>query len=166
VGRPIDGYVEPLCLLPVRTAQALHRVQLVALAEGYSLKMYDCYRPARAGEEFVRWRDTPDQSMRAEFYPSLTKREVFSQGYLAGGRSSHSSGSAVDLTLVRLPAAAQRMFVPGEPLVACTAAVGQRFPDNAIDMGTGYTTASTPAPAPWTRASPGRHGATGCCCGA
>jgi D-alanyl-D-alanine dipeptidase len=138
IGRPVDGYLEPLCVLPVRTAQALQRVQRAALREGYSLKMYDCYRPSRAGEDFVRWRDTADQAMRAEFYPKLTKPQVFSQGYLAGGRSSHSSGSAVDLTLVRLPAAPQATFVPGEPLVACTAPVGQRFGDNSVDMGTGY----------------------------
>jgi D-alanyl-D-alanine dipeptidase len=138
VGRPIDGYLEPLCLLPDGVARALQRVQVSARAEGYTLKMYDCYRPSRAGADFVRWRDTADHSMRAEFYPTLTKQQVFGHGYLAGGRSSHSSGSAVDLTLVRLPAAPQPPFVPGAPLVACTAPVGLRFPDNTIDMGTGY----------------------------
>jgi D-alanyl-D-alanine dipeptidase len=32
----------------------------------------------------------------------------------------------------------QRRFIPGEPLVPCFAPVGERFPDNMIDMGTGY----------------------------
>jgi D-alanyl-D-alanine dipeptidase len=138
LGRPVAGYLEPLCVLPVETAQALHRVQVAALAEGYSLKMYDCYRPVRAGADFVAWRDTPDQATKAEFYPSLEKRQLFSLGFVGGGSTSHSSGSAVDLTLVRLPATPQRPYVPGEPLVACVAPVDQRFPDNSVDMGTGY----------------------------
>lgn len=138
LGRPVAGYLEPLCVLPVATAEALHRVQAAALAEGYSLKVYDCYRPARAGRDFVAWRDTPDQTTKTEFYPSLTKGQLFSQGFVGGGATSHSSGSAVDLTLVRLPAAPQRPYVPGEPLVPCTAPAGERFPDNSVDMGTGY----------------------------
>jgi D-alanyl-D-alanine dipeptidase len=138
LGRPVAGYLEPVCLLPHQTAQALHRVQLAARAEGYTLKVYDCYRPARAGADFVAWRDTPDQMTKAEFYPSLTKADLFRLGFVGGAATSHSSGSAVDLTLVKLPAAPQPAYVPGEPLVACTAPAGERFPDNSVDMGTGY----------------------------
>jgi len=138
VGRPIAGYLQPLCLLPERTAQALHQVQQAALAQGLSLKLYDCYRPARAGADFVGWRDTPDEATRAEFYPTLAKAQLFSLGFVGGAATSHSSGSAVDLTLVALPAATQRAYAPGEPLVACTAPQAERFPDNSIDMGTGF----------------------------
>jgi D-alanyl-D-alanine dipeptidase len=139
LGRPVDGYLEPICVLPRPTAEALHRVQVNALAEGYSLKVYDCYRPARAGDDFVRWaRDPSDQKTKGEFYPNVEKSELFNVGFVGGGASSHSSGSAVDLTLVPAPPPAQRPFVPGEPLVSCTAPVSQRFPDNSIDMGTGY----------------------------
>jgi D-alanyl-D-alanine dipeptidase len=38
-------------------------------------------------------------STKAEFYPHLTKKEIFDQGYLFE-RSSHSRGSTVDLTLI------------------------------------------------------------------
>ena len=139
LGRPVDGYLEPLCILPRQTAEALRRVQANARAEGYSLKVYDCYRPRRAGEDFARWaRDGADRKMKAEFYPGLDKSQLFNLGYVGGGTTSHSSGSAVDLTLVALPPRAQRPFVPGEPLVSCTAPVDQRFPDNTIDMGTGF----------------------------
>ena len=37
VGRPIDGYLEPVCLLPERTARALQRVQAAALAQAAEL---------------------------------------------------------------------------------------------------------------------------------
>jgi D-alanyl-D-alanine dipeptidase len=137
-GRRIDGYLQARCLLTERAAQALHRVQESARAKGFSLKVYDCYRPLRAGADFAAWAKTPDAQMKAEFFPGLSKQALFSNGYVSGGRSPHSRGSAVDLTLVALPPREQRAFVPGEPLTSCTAPVEQRFPDNTIDMGTGY----------------------------
>ncbi len=139
VGRRVEGYWEPRCLLTERAAQALRTVQQAALAKGLSLKVYDCYRPLRAGEDFKRWAAQAGETQtKAEFYPGLSKQELFSQGYVSNGRSAHSRGSTVDLTLVALPAATQRPFAAGEPLTACTAPAGQRFPDNSIDMGTGY----------------------------
>ena len=100
--------------------------------------MYDCYRPQRAVDEFVAWGgNLADQRMKAEFYPRVDKADVFSDGYVAE-RSGHSRGSTVDLTLVRLPAAATRPYVPGERLTDCAAPQSVRFADNTIDMGTGY----------------------------
>jgi D-alanyl-D-alanine dipeptidase len=138
VGRPIAGYLEPRCLLATETAQALKQAQAAARAQGYSLKVYDCYRPARAGEDFATWVQGPDATMQGEFYPGLNKSDLFPQGFVGGAKTSHSSGSAVDLTLVPINAPSQRPYVPGEPLMPCTNPAGQRFPDNSIDMGTGY----------------------------
>ncbi|HZM80965.1 MAG TPA: M15 family metallopeptidase [Candidatus Limnocylindrales bacterium] len=139
VGRRIDGYAAPRCLVTAQAAQALHGAQRSANAQGLSLKMYDCYRPLRAGEDFKRWGASLNESeMKAEFFPSLSKSDVFRGGYVAGNRSPHSRGSTVDLTLVALPPKPQRPFVKGEALVACTAAVSERFPDNTLDMGSGY----------------------------
>ncbi|HEV7930740.1 MAG TPA: M15 family metallopeptidase [Actinomadura sp.] len=138
VGRPVDGYEEPLCILTREAAVALGRAQRRLLEQGYTLKVYDCYRPQRAVDHFARWaRDTGDQRMKREFYPNVDKTTLFDQGYIAA-RSGHSRGSTVDLTLVRLPAGPQRHYIPGEPLVPCFAPAGLRFPDNTVDMGTGF----------------------------
>ncbi|NJC65877.1 M15 family metallopeptidase [Planosporangium flavigriseum] len=138
VGRPIDGYVEPLCILTRQAAEALHRVQTAARAHGYGVKVYDCYRPQRAVDDFVRWsRRFDEQKTKAEFYPKLDKSELFNQGYIAGP-TTHSSGSTIDLTLVALPAHTQRPYVDGEQLLPCSAPADQRFPDNSADMGTGF----------------------------
>ncbi len=45
VGSRIDGYQQPICMLTRPAAEALHRAQVTLLAQGYSLKVYDCYRP-------------------------------------------------------------------------------------------------------------------------
>ncbi|WP_244376318.1 M15 family metallopeptidase [Streptomyces ficellus] len=138
VGEPVDGYRHPLCILTRPAAQALHRAQVRLLRQGYSLKVYDCYRPQRAVDHFVRWaKDLQDERMKAEFYPLVAKSRLFADGYIAE-KSGHSRGSTVDVTLVKLPAAPTRPYVPGEKLVPCYAPQAERFPDNSVDMGTGF----------------------------
>ena len=44
----------------------------------------------------------------------------------------------MDLTIVKLPAKPTRPYIPGEPLVPCYAPQDERFPDNSVDMGTGF----------------------------
>ena len=137
-GEPVDGYQAPLCILTRPAAEALGRAQQALVEQGYSLKVYDCYRPQRAVDEFVGWAADPlDRQMKGEFYPWVDKSQLIADGYIAE-QSGHSRGSTVDLTLVALPAQPQPAYVPGEPLSACTAPAARRFPDNSVDMGTGY----------------------------
>lgn len=138
VGEPVDGYEQPLCILTRPAARALQRAQWKLLRQGYSLKVYDCYRPQRAVDHFVRWaKDLTDERMKPEFYPQVDKSRLFADGYIAE-KSGHSRGSTVDLTIVKLPAKPTRPYVPGEKLVPCYAPQGERFRDNSVDMGTGY----------------------------
>ncbi|MGP3981840.1 M15 family metallopeptidase [Streptomyces sp. KR80] len=138
VGEPIDGYRQPLCILTAPAAKALHRAQRQLLRKGYSLKVYDCYRPQRAVDHFVAWaKDLDDQAMKGEFYPRVDKSRLFEDGYIAE-KSGHSRGSTVDLTVVKLPARPTRPYEPGERLVPCYAPQKERFPDNSVDMGTGF----------------------------
>ncbi|MFE9693538.1 M15 family metallopeptidase [Micromonospora sp. NPDC005806] len=138
VGRPVTGYPEPLCLLTRKAAEALHRVQAAAIAQGRSLKVYDCYRPQRAVNDFVAWAKLPgEQQMKGEFYPDESKTRLFADGYI-GAPTAHSRGSTLDLTLVPVPTPEQPAYLPGQSLVPCTAPAGRRFPDNSVDMGTGF----------------------------
>jgi zinc D-Ala-D-Ala dipeptidase len=137
-GRVVDGYAEPVCLLTVPAARALHHAQQGLLRRGYSLKVYDCYRPQRAVDRFAAWAADPAESaMKAEFYPEVDKSRLFDDGYVAR-RSGHSRGGTVDLTIVKLPAKPTRAYRTGERLVSCYAPRQQRFPDASIDMGTGF----------------------------
>ncbi|MCO5967545.1 M15 family metallopeptidase [Actinoallomurus soli] len=138
VGRPIDGYRQPICILTRTAAQALHEVQQRLVRRGYSLKVYDCYRPQRAVNDFVAWAEDPKATqMKAEFYPRVDKSRLFADGYIAE-KSGHSRGSTMDLTVVRLPARPTPPYRPGQRLVPCYAPKSERFPDNSIDMGTGF----------------------------
>lgn len=100
VGRPIAGYEAPVCLLSTPTVAALARVQEQLQGFGLGLKVFDCYRPARAVADFAAWaRDPADQKRRADYYPNVDKSRLFELGYIAE-RSGHSRGSTLDVTLV------------------------------------------------------------------
>ena len=138
VGRPVDGYEAPLCLLTKPAAEALAKVQADLADYALSLKVYDCYRPQRAVNHFIRWAaDLDDTLTKAEFYPTMDKRNLFKDGYIAS-RSGHSRGSSVDLTIVPLPVPVQEDYRPGRPLQKCFLPQDQRFQDNSLDMGTGF----------------------------
>jgi zinc D-Ala-D-Ala dipeptidase len=137
-GNPVDGYRAPMCILTRDAAQGLKRAQQQLVQREYTLKVYDCYRPQRAVNDFVAWsQDLGDQRMKAEFYPRVDKSTLFRDGYIAE-RSEHSRGSTVDLTLVKLPVVPTRAYSTVRPLIDCTAPVSARFPDDSIDMGTGF----------------------------
>ena len=138
IGRPIRGYRDPLCIVTRETAEALFRAQTRVRRQGYTLKVYDCYRPQRAVDDFVAWgKRLRDQRMKAEFYPRVDKRDVFKDGYIAT-KSGHSRGSTVDLTLVRRPPARQERYHRGDKLRDCALPRAKRLRDNSIDRGTGY----------------------------
>ena len=100
VGDRIEGYEQPVALLTIEAARALKAVAGEVNAQGYRLKVFDAYRPACAVRHFVLWGiEDLDLRMKPYFYPDLPKQELFKQGYIAS-QSSHSRGSAVDLTLL------------------------------------------------------------------
>ena len=100
IGERIDGYEEPCALLTKEAARALKSVSNEMIVMGYRLKVFDAYRPAGAVRHFVLWGiEDQDIRMKPYFYPDLEKQSLFSEGYIAKN-SSHSRGSAVDLTLL------------------------------------------------------------------
>ena len=100
IGDRIDGYEEPVALLTIEAARALKAVASELNTQGYRLKVFDAYRPACAVRHFVLWGiEDLDLRMKPYFYPDLVKQELFKRGYIAS-MSSHTRGSAVDLTLL------------------------------------------------------------------
>ena len=136
-GHPLPGYGAAECVLRRDVAQALARVQADLARENLGLKVYDCYRPARAVRAFMRWAQGADDGATKRFYPALEKRTLFAQGYIAA-QSRHSTGSAVDLTLIARGAAPAPPFDPRAAYGPCTAPADKRAPDNSLDMGTGF----------------------------
>ena len=138
VGRRLPGYGAGECVLRREVASALSKVQADLAKSNLSLKVYDCYRPRRAVAAMARWADdgaVADPTKR--FYPALEKRTLFASGYIAA-QSAHSTGTAIDLTLVQLPIAPAAAFDAAVHYGACTGPAAQRAPDSSLDMGTGF----------------------------
>lgn len=102
IGDRVRGYEEPVALVTRETANALREVNKELLPLGYTVKVFDAYRPQMAVDHFVEWaRDLNDVRMQSYFYPEERKANLFAHGYIAL-RSGHSRGSTVDLTLYDL----------------------------------------------------------------
>ena len=70
IGRPIKGYNAPVCLLTRPAANAVKQVADRLRPFGLTLKIYDCYRPQSAVNDFIAWAKDPSQNqMKNEFYP-------------------------------------------------------------------------------------------------
>jgi zinc D-Ala-D-Ala dipeptidase len=102
-GSIVPGYKAVKALTALKTAQALCRVQSKASKMGFAIKIFDAYRPVKAVSFFQEWAKLPENNaeIKSKYYPSFTREDLFTQGYIAK-RSSHSRGSAVDLTLFDL----------------------------------------------------------------
>jgi D-alanyl-D-alanine dipeptidase len=139
VGRAVHGYGAARCLLTKQAAGALAEVQRDVAAFGLGLKVYDCYRPQRAVDDFVAWSRAPGLATNPEHHPVVPKAQLFARGYIAA-KSGHSRGSTVDVTLV--PQAPLRSAstpprdcrsIDGDGVVATTQA-----PDGSVNMGTTF----------------------------
>ncbi|MBN2751134.1 MAG: M15 family metallopeptidase [Rhodospirillaceae bacterium] len=138
LGRPVAGYgTAAECILTEAAALALKAVSADLKQRGLGLLVWDCYRPEKSVADFMAWAQTPDTRTKAEFYPSVRKTDFERLGYVAR-HSSHSRGSAVDLTIVKIKAPPPQNWQPGDRLVACTAPYGTRYIDGGLDMGTGF----------------------------
>lgn len=100
-GSVVDGYRRHEAIFSERGARALCKVQEEVAKLGLSIKVFDAYRPTKAVRFFQSWARLPEsnQSIKTKYYPNYTRQQLFELGYIAE-RSSHSRGSAVDLTLV------------------------------------------------------------------
>jgi D-alanyl-D-alanine dipeptidase len=138
VGKPLSGYEAGECVVKRDIAVRLKAVQQELARQKLSLKMFDCYRPARASVDMVRWsRDGKETASQRRYNPALAKADLFRLGYIAA-YSGHSTGAALDLTLLDLTADNSGSFDPKKNYADCTAPVEVRAPEGSIDMGTGY----------------------------
>lgn len=102
-GGIVEGYDAPRCLLLRQAAEALARVQASLRPQRLRLRIYDCYRPVRAVQAFMRWiEDGQSQATKAEFYPDLEKTQL--RGVYIAAVSGHSRGATTDLGLLQCDA--------------------------------------------------------------
>lgn len=102
VGKKISGYEEPVALLTKEAAQNLKNVSDFFVGLGYRIKIWDSYRPQKAVDDFMKWAENDDQSMKPYFYPDIEKKKENLVPMYIADRSGHTHGSTVDITLVHM----------------------------------------------------------------
>jgi len=101
-GQLVEGYHSNNAILTKESALALSNAQDDFNKLGYSLILYDAYRPQRAVDFFVQWsKNLNDTINKKIYYPNIKKSELFKLGYIAY-KSGHSRGSTVDVSLVEI----------------------------------------------------------------
>ena len=101
-GQYVHGYHSNTAILTKEAALALSNVQDDLKKLGYSLVLYDAYRPQSAVDFFVQWStDLNDTIKKAIYYPDIKKSQLFELGYIAH-KSGHSRGSTVDVSLLKI----------------------------------------------------------------
>lgn len=136
LGRPVPGYESAQMVMTQKAALALKTVQAEVKKKGYSLVVYDTYRPQQACDAFKAWsKDPNDIKAKAQYYPELDKATIIQDGYVAR-RSTHSRGSTVDLTLIPLGQSVKPITVSERTLNN-----GKTIPfldDGTVDMGSSF----------------------------
>ena len=80
MGRPADGYAQPLVVASAEVARALVRAADALRAQGWLLKVFDAYRPQRAVDDFCRWGgDAQAQRRKMIQFPRVDKAQMFEQ---------------------------------------------------------------------------------------
>ena len=102
IGQFVDGYHSNNAILTKESAVALSNAQDDFNKLGYSLILYDAYRPQSAVDFFVQWSKYLNDTINKRiYYPDIKKSELFKLGYIAY-KSGHSRGSTVDVSLVEI----------------------------------------------------------------
>ena len=100
-GRRVPGYETNRAILTTEACKALKEAADALREQGYRIYIFDAYRPVDAVQAFVAWGQDEEDTLRKEdFYPTLTKKQLFNT-YISSD-SKHSRGSTIDLTLMRL----------------------------------------------------------------
>ena len=101
-GKTVRGYKSNTAILSNEASIALINAQNDFKKLGYSLIVFDAYRPQSAVDFFFEWsKDLNDTINKNSYYPNINKSQLFAQGYIAK-KSGHSRGSTVDVSLVDL----------------------------------------------------------------
>ena len=139
IGEPLNGYKNPVAILTREAAQALSKVQQELLANGYSLVIYDAYRPQKTVDQFVEWsKNWQDNKMKEIYYPRVNKQDLFKLHYIAE-KSSHTRGSTVDISIIPIAQPLKKV----EDITEEKRTLTDKYEiiylnDNTVDMGAAF----------------------------
>ena len=117
-------------------ALALSKTQKKFLEKGYSIVIYDAYRPSSSVLYFVDWMNDQNNIKRKKFhYPYIDKKIDMKDTYIYSV-SGHSRGSTIDLSIIDITKKLLKESIYEERIFN-----DKIYPfnnDNTIDCGTSF----------------------------
>ena len=149
IGRRVPHYRANKGIMTKDAAIALSKAQKKFLAKGYSIVIYDAYRPASSVKYFTEWMEDESDNIRKKYhYPYVGLKNDMKDIYIAS-KSGHSRGSTVDMTIIRTD----------KKLLTLSNYIERNFngkiypfnDDNTVDCGTSFDLMD---PASWSDNAP------------
>lgn len=136
-GKRVRGCNTGRAVLTLKAANALRSVQEDLLTYGYSLVVYDAYRPKKSSDEFNDWLQNEEpKGTKDLYYPNIKKENIKSKGCIKE-KYAHIRGSTVDVTIIsskgKLKSPGQkekRAYQDQKDIIVVN--------DGSLDMGTSY----------------------------
>ena len=123
-------------IMTKEAAIALSKAQKKFLEKGYSIVIYDAYRPSSSVQYFVEWMNDKNNTKRKKFnYPYIEKKIDMKDIYI-NSVSGHSRGSTIDLSIIDI-----NKILLKESIYEERTFNGKIYPfnnDNTIDCGTSF----------------------------
>ena len=123
-------------IMTKEAAIALSKAQKKFLENGYSIVIYDAYRPSSSVQYFVEWMNDKNNTKRKKFnYPYIEKKIDMKDIYI-NSVSGHSRGSTIDLSIID-----KNKILLKESIYEERTFNGKIYPfnnDNTIDCGTSF----------------------------
>ena len=135
-GDIVPHYKANIGIMTKEAAIALSKAQKKFLEKGYSIVIYDAYRPSSSVQYFVEWMNDKNNTKRKKFnYPYIEKKIDMKDIYI-NSVSGHSRGSTIDLSIID-----KNKILLKESIYEERTFNGKIYPfnnDNTIDCGTSF----------------------------
>ena len=149
IGRRVPHYLANKGIMTIDTAIALSKAQRKFLEKGYSIVIYDAYRPSSSVDYFVKWMHNEYDTIRKKYHYPYIERKADMEGIYIASKSGHSRGSTVDISIIKT----DKKLLP-ESVYEERIFNGKIYPfnnDNTIDCGTSFDLMD---PASWADDNP------------
>lgn len=136
IGEVIPSYKRNVGIMTKQAADALLKAQKKFNENGYSIVVYDAYRPQTAVDYFVKWMDDEKDTKRKAYHYPYVKDKRSMKGVYIAAKSGHSHGSTVDLTIIKNDKKLNRICNYEARTFG-----DKKYPflhDNTVDCGTGF----------------------------
>ena len=136
IGEVVPHYKINRAILTKEAAIALSKAQKKFLEKGYSIVIYDAYRPSSSVKFFSEWMKVQNNTKRKKYhYPHIEKKSDMENIYI-DTISSNSRGSTIDMSVIDLNKKLLKESIYEERKFN-----GKIYPfnnDNTIDCGTSF----------------------------